>query len=178
VNNNDERDYEEEQANRRLMEEEADYDSHIETPHRDCEKAVATAHVEQEVKHWYVTFGYDHRDPVTNVRLQHRYCIVEDTYEGARDQIMARFGTGWAVIYPNADDLEIAQRTVNGQELPPYKWRGAGVQEHGLTYFDHRMEQPSIAEHIEARQSTAPRLNRDDRLEIDREKAGYYDPDE
>jgi hypothetical protein len=113
----------------------------------------------QAVQHWYVTFGYDHRDPVTNVRLLHRYCIVEDTYEGARDQIIARFGTGWSVIYPNAEDLPIAQRIVNGQELPPYKWRGAGVQKHGLTYFDHRMEQPSIA----------------DKLEFDREKAGYYE---
>lgn len=126
------------------------------------EKVIGSAKVEKEVRHWYVTFGYDHRDPITNVGLRNRYCIIESTYEEARDTAMERFQTGWSKIYANANDLPVELRIANGRELPAWKWRGAGVQQHGLTYFDHRTEQPSIA----------------DKLEIDREKAGYYDPDE
>lgn len=181
MNNNDERDYEEEEANRRLMEEGDDEgvpEPWAETFARKLDdgtaytggftqeevegRVVATAKVEEPKHHWYITFGYDHRDPVTNVHLQHRYCIVEDTYLGARDQIMARFSTGWAAIYPCADDLPREERVVDGRTLPEHKWRGAGVQRHGLTYFDHRMEESTIA----------------DQIEHSREKDGYYDPEE
>jgi hypothetical protein len=49
-------------------------------------------------------------------------------------------------LYENADDLPEDQRIVNGKELPAYKWRGAGVEKHGLELFDHTMVAPVIAE--------------------------------
>jgi hypothetical protein len=126
------------------------------------EVVIGSAKVVEESHHWYVTFGYAHRDPITNVALRSRYCIIEGTHEEVHDIAMNRFGIGWSMIYMHANDLPVELRIVNGRELPAFKWRGAGVQEHGLTYFDHRVAEPSIA----------------DRLEIDREKAGYYDPEE
>jgi hypothetical protein len=88
-----------------------------------------------EAKKWYFTFGYDHRDRVTGMRLWKRYCVVEGEYQEARRIIMERFDNEWSMVYPNANDLPQEERGNKSE----FQWRGAGVEKYGLELFDHTM---------------------------------------
>jgi hypothetical protein len=187
MNNSDERDYEEEAYNRALLEEQEDpptemikidwqeevemnyavaETSQVSQEIEEAKKVIAHAQVAEVPQDWYFSFGYDHRDHVTGMRLRKRYCKVFGTYEEARGIITERFGQQWSMVYSHANDLPVELRIVNGRTLPPYKWRGVGVEAYGLELLDYRMLDAVTYE-----------AALEDRREIDREKAGYYDPD-
>jgi hypothetical protein len=135
------------------------YDDIKDEERQRAEKVIASARVEEVPQKWYCTFGYDHVDPITGVRLRGKYCVVDATYGAARQIINERFGNEWSMVYPYANDLPEEERIVDGVKLSPFKWRGAGIEKYNLELFDHVTSAAVIA----------------DKLELDREKAGYYD---
>lgn len=57
----------------------------------------------------YFTFGYDHRHPVTGIRLASRYVVIEgETRDACRTEMLNRFGRNWAFEY--SEDSHVAEK--------------------------------------------------------------------
>ena len=72
----------------------------------------------EPVQDWYFTFGHGQYDRVTGEHLLGSYVVINGTYMGARERMVAAFGSAWCDQYVDAERAGVHEFNLRRIDLP------------------------------------------------------------